>query len=71
VSNLPNDYAQAIVAEYPFVYPNDLTLRDYFAAAALPVVLKFWTDGDTTQYAGDVGRRCYMMADAMLEARKP
>lgn len=44
-----------------------MSLRVWIAAQMLPAV---WTqaDGDTT--LEDIARRCYAMADAMLEARK-
>ena len=53
-----------------------MTLRDYFAAKALPGVMGF--DATTTRiYAGDhdspfdacVAKVCYDIADAMLKAR--
>lgn len=42
-----------------------MTLRDYFAAAALPEVDK--RSHGTTD---DVARECYQLADAMLKARE-
>ena len=63
---------------------HGITMRDYFAAKALPTVLKRWTedairdkelsllelDGDPTDLATCVAEECYAMADAMMEARK-
>lgn len=41
-----------------------MSLRDYFAAAALPALL------DTEMIGEPVATMAYQMADAMLEARK-
>lgn len=46
--------------------PDELTLRDYFAAKAMQgMMAKKWN----TNYS-DWAKHAYMMADAMLEARK-
>ena len=42
-----------------------MTLRDYFAAKALPVVMP-----DNRVYPRDAARAAYQFADAMMEARK-
>jgi len=42
-----------------------MTLRDYFAAAALPQV-----DQRSHGNPDDVARECYQLADAMLKARE-
>lgn len=44
---------------------SGMSLRDYFAAAALPEVDK--RSHGTTD---DVARECYQLADAMLKARE-
>jgi hypothetical protein len=50
--------------------PDDLTLRDYFAAAAL----QGWCAGDTKEW--DISSEkirataCYKLADEMLKARE-
>jgi hypothetical protein len=50
-----------------------MTLRDYFAAKALPVVITDWLNtGDIFQdpeLAEVIARDCYIVADAMLKAR--
>jgi hypothetical protein len=58
-----------------------MTLRDYFAAVALPAVLRTWHNEnampgiaslvvDRDSVADRVADDCYCMADAMLKARK-
>jgi hypothetical protein len=69
MSNKINDGGPA----FPNVPPDSqysdwdkgMTLRDYFAAAALPEVDK--RSHGTTD---DVARECYQLADAMLKARE-
>jgi len=55
--------------------PESVTLRDYFAAAALPVAWNAYDSG----YFGDTGHEsanhavataAYQMADAMIKARE-
>ena len=46
---------------------HGMTLRDYFAAEAVAVLLE--TDDCEREYIA-VAKKCYAMADAMLEARK-
>lgn len=50
------------------LYPDPgMSLRDWFAGQALSSVGSFWSDEDTRiEYA----RRSYLMADAMIAARK-
>ena len=43
-----------------------MTLRDYFAAKAMQVVM----DGSPTTPYGNIARYAYEMADAMLAARE-
>ena len=43
---------------------NGMTLRDYFAAKALPVVMP-----DNRAYPSDAAKAAYQFADAMLKAR--
>lgn len=45
---------------------SGMTLRDYFAAAAIPEV--YWDDEDVSRNVA-AAERCYMIADAMLAAR--
>jgi hypothetical protein len=49
---------------------NGMTLRDYFAAASLPVLTKLWQDASCTTDAELVAAEAYHIADAMIEARK-
>jgi hypothetical protein len=47
------------------------TLRDEFAQAALTGYLaSFEPTGEPTEFSQSIARDCYVMADAMLEARK-
>lgn len=64
-------------------FARDMTLRDYFAAQTLSVVLKKWTDdakddgmlslleedGTFTEFAICIAEEVYAMADAMLKER--
>ena len=51
-----------------------MTLRDYFAAKAMPAVITDWLNtGDIFQDAEIpevIAMDCYIVADAMLKARK-
>jgi hypothetical protein len=49
-----------------------MTLRDYFAAKAMHVVMNDWLyTGDVQDHeiAEVIARDCYIVADAMLKAR--
>jgi hypothetical protein len=48
-----------------------MTLRDYFAAKALPSVIDTFAFGnaDPTDYAKGIAEGCYEIADEMLKAR--
>ena len=50
-----------------------MTLRDYFAAKALPTVIADWLQtGDIfpdMEIAEVIARDCYIVADAMMKAR--
>ena len=58
--------------------PEGMTLRDYFAAKAMPQVMNEWHDDRENNDASAsfdsdaklMANDCYLMADAMLEARK-
>lgn len=59
----------------PGVYSSEvepgMTLRDYFAAKAMPMLMKQWPIDIFDNHAQDeVAQRCYLMADAMLKARE-
>jgi hypothetical protein len=54
-----------------------MTLRDYFAAKAMPEVMVEWRQGREESQDSDfdfdaslMAQDCYLMADAMIEARK-
>lgn len=50
-----------------------MTMRDYFAAKALPTVSSYWvrTDGPLQDYdvVEIIARDCYIVADALLKER--
>jgi hypothetical protein len=54
-----------------------MSLRDYFAAKALPVILQDWINSandigsDASETFREVAEEAYQCADAMLEERKP
>jgi hypothetical protein len=52
---------------------SGMTLRDYFAAKAMPAVISDWLKSNDFDYAnGDaekIARDVYLIADAILEAR--
>lgn len=50
-----------------------MSLRDYFAASALPQIIDYVgipEDGSDELWDQSIARRCYAIADAMLEVRK-
>lgn len=50
-----------------------MTLRDYFAAKAMPVhmaALSTWDAGSPEAWQNEIARLSYATADAMLEARE-
>ena len=55
---------------------NGMTLRDYFAAKALPHAQRSWWDGRAVDYemasgdADNIAINSYLMADAMLKERQ-
>lgn len=55
---------------------NDMTLRDYFAAKAMPEVMRDWREGRELDPDGGfeedlsvMAYQCYRMADAMLKEK--
>ena len=50
----------------PFL--EELSVRDYFAAKAMPIAATFYDTSD--EVCNEAAAWCYKMADAMLEARK-
>ena len=67
---------------FPFVFDDTLskqrniftgaTMRDYFAAKAMQSLIVSWGASDDDKWPGDahLARESYLIADAMLEARK-
>jgi hypothetical protein len=57
-----------------YVNHNGMTLRDYFAAKAMPAVITDWLNsGDIAQdeeIPEVIARDCYIVADAMIKARE-
>ena len=53
---------------------DEMTLRDYFAAKAMQAIIADWLNtGDIYQddeIPDVIARDCYIVADAMMEARK-
>lgn len=49
-----------------------MTLRDYFAAQAMPTVIAIVQSAfpDSSEFEAAVSEGCYAIADAMIEARK-
>lgn len=72
--NAINDGGQAfpIPADYPRELIVGMTLRDYFAAQALPAWLAHLScngkESVSGAYAG-IADECYLLADAMIAAR--
>ncbi len=62
----PNDAGSAFPQPHMRAEPSDgMSLRDYFAAKALPALLVGEVEMETWWYA----KRAYELADAMLKAR--
>jgi hypothetical protein len=55
-----------------YLLDEGMTLRDYFAAHALPETMTYVTDNpdDDLSFPDDVAERVYLVADAMLKERK-
>lgn len=51
----------------PIPCDSGMTLRDWFAGQALPIVIEELGLGDS---AAKIASYCYILADAMLEERK-
>lgn len=61
-----NDGGPAFPRDHAHDGHNGMPLRDYFAANAM--LMKFGATG-TTLSVEQMAKRCYEMADSMLEAR--
>ncbi len=53
------------------VCSTGISIRDYFAAKAMPSLIKTFSfgDADPIEYADGIAKGCYEIADAMLRAR--
>ena len=66
----------AVTSEYGRIHDQEygMTLRDYFAAKALPLAFlamgKGYFESDNESMSSDVATCAYQMADAMLAARE-
>lgn len=54
---------------YPTANDNGMTLRDFFAAAALQGYLAAHSGCDATPDPGDAANEAFELADAMIRAR--
>ena len=62
-----------IVGQPHDVHEIGITMRDYFAAKAMPVhmaALSIWDVGSQEAWQKEISRLSYMTADAMLKARE-
>jgi hypothetical protein len=72
-SSNPSAFPQALTVEKEFLGSEGMSLRDYFAAAALTGVLQaraLLNGPDSLGFQEDVAEECYELADAMLQARE-
>lgn len=72
MSNTKNKNVQAFPLAMP-CSPDErgMTMRDYFAAKAMTMLMQEWPINIFDNDAQDeVARNCYTMADAMLKARE-
>lgn len=71
-ARIPLEYSREQGKEYPDYSESGMTLRDYFAAKALPAVYdacerRLMAGHD--MFPSDVARGAYVIADAMLKER--
>ena len=62
----------AFPSTHPHGTEDGMTLRDYFAAKAMPVhmaALSTWDAGSQEAWQKEISRLSYMTADAMIKAR--
>jgi hypothetical protein len=62
------------MTEFPTYFSSkhalSMELRDYFAAKAIDYFVRdVWLEKETDDF-DDAAKKCYQMADAMMEARK-
>jgi hypothetical protein len=62
--HIPAFPVQSIYVEDQDTNSRGMTLRDYFAAKALPVIMP-----DNREYPRDAAKAAYQFADAMMKAR--
>lgn len=61
------------IADLSKMQCEGITLRDYFAGQALPIIMQEWAKNSDKQWDGNnktISRVAYLFADAMLAARK-
>ena len=58
-------FPKSVVFDQVFVEGNGMTLRDYFAAAALEKASR-----GSNRSADEIAKRAFYIADAMLKARE-
>jgi hypothetical protein len=53
-------------------HQSGMTLRDYFAAKAMPSMIEPFSfgDADPIDYCEAIAKSCYALSDAMLKARE-
>jgi hypothetical protein len=61
---MSDKFEDEVQAAFPDRYRDGMTLRDYFAAQALPPLMHSYEDMDA------IAGVAYKMADAMLKARE-
>ena len=49
--------------------PSGMSLRDWFAGQALAGEMATYLESSASDHAAAIAKRCYTLADAMLEAR--
>ena len=74
MNNTINDGGPAHPVTYDLLSPG-MSLRDYFAAKALPAIYeevsREWVErGCPVDWRQGISMDCYSLADAMIEARK-
>ena len=62
-------FPRAVQFDDAFIHGHGMTLRDYFAAAALTGYLGN-PEGNSKWEISDVAQFCYRQADAMIRARE-
>lgn len=66
----PTPYQERDGDNWSTSFQNGMTLRDYFAAAALQGSIAASCNNSRDPYPDNAAKYAYQVADAMLEARK-